>query len=160
MNEETITKVVMSVIREAMPDKVKMTLKMAEALMKSVEEKAASMGISVVVAVSDASARPVAIHCMDGAFIGSYDVALNKTFTAIAFQMSTEKLGKLSQPGDSLYGVQFTNEGKIVIFGGGEPLLLGSIIIGALGVSGGTAEQDTALAAYGKNMLKEVISCL
>lgn len=159
MDEEMIAKVALSVIREQMTGTVSINLKLATALIEKVEQKAASMGLAVVAAVSDAAGRPVAIHCMDGAFIGSYDVALNKTYTSIAFQMSTEQLGKLAQPGESLYGVQFTNEGRIVIFGGGELLAVNGKIIGALGVSGGTAEQDTILAAYGKEVLKEVIAC-
>ena len=70
--------------------------------------------------------------------------------------MSTAKLAELAAPGGSLYGIQFTNQGKIVIFGGGEPLESGGKIVGGLGVSGGTAEQDTALAAYGRQVFKEV----
>lgn len=137
-----------------------MNLKTANALIGRVQEKAKEMGIPVVAAVSDKAGRPVAVQCMDGAYIGSFDVALHKTYTCVAFKMSTEALGKLAQPGESLYGIQFTNEGKIVIFGGGEPLYLGDRLIGALGVSGGSAEQDTALAAYGKDILKEVVTCL
>ena len=137
-----------------------MNLKTANALIGRVQEKAKEMGISVVAAVSDKAGRPVAVQCMDGAYIGSFDVALHKTYTCVAFKMSTETLGMLAQPGESLYGIQFTNEGKIVIFGGGEPLYLGDRLIGALGVSGGSAEQDTALAAYGKDILKEVVTCL
>ena len=68
--------------------------------------------------------------------------------------MSTAQLGTLSQPGESLYGIQFTNNGKIVIFGGGEVLKKDGIIVGAIGVSGGSAEQDTALAAYGKSVFE------
>lgn len=97
---------------------------------------------------------------MDGAYIASYDIAVNKTYTSAGLKMSTAKLGELSQPGQPLYGIQFTNEGKIVIFGGGEPLESEGNIIGALGVSGGSAEEDTFLAAYGREILKEVISCL
>ena len=97
---------------------------------------------------------------MDGAYIASYDIAVNKTFTSAGLKMSTAELANLSQPGQPLYGIQHTNEGKIVIFGGGEPLEIDGKIIGAIGVSGGTAEQDTMLAAYGKEVLKEVISCL
>ena len=74
--------------------------------------------------------------------------------------MSTETLSHLSRPGDDLYGIQFTNGGKIVIFGGGEPLEADDKIIGALGVSGGSATQDTEIAAYGKEAFKEVIACL
>ena len=128
--------------------------------MEKIEAKAAEWGMRVVTAVSDAAGRPVAVHCMDGAYIGSYDVALNKTYTSIAFQMSTEELGKLSQPGGSLYGIQYTNQGRIVIFGGGELLEQDGKIIGALGVSGGTAKQDTELASYGKAVFEEVIACL
>ncbi len=136
-----------------------MNLKLALALMEKVEAEAKRIGVKAVVAVSDASGRPVAIHCTDGAFIGSYDVALNKTYTAVAFQMSTAKLAELAAPGGSLYGIQHTNEGKVVIFGGGEPLYVNDVMIGAIGVSGGTAEQDTYLGAYGQNILKEVIAC-
>lgn len=149
------------IIREVlsqMKAPVTMNLKLALALMEKVEAEAKRIGVKAVVAVSDASGRPVAIHCTDGAFMGSFDVALNKTYTAVAFQMSTAKLAELAAPGGSLYGIQHTNEGKIVIFGGGEPLYVDDVLIGALGVSGGTAEQDTYLGAYGKNILKEVIA--
>lgn len=134
--------------------RVSMPLDLAVKLIEKIEAKAAEWDMRVVTAVSDASARPVAIHCMDGAYIGSYDVALNKTYTSIAFQMSTAQLGHLSRPGESLYGIQFTNNGKIVIFGGGEVLKKDGVILGALGVSGGSAEQDTALAAYGKSIFE------
>ncbi len=111
-------------------------------------------------AVSDAAGRPVAVHCMDGAYMGSFDLALNKAYTAIAFQMPTARLGTLSLPGEGLYGIQQTNQGRIVILGGGELLLWGGVIIGALGVSGGTAKQDTELAAYGRSICEEVVKCL
>ena len=89
-----------------------MNLKLALALIERVEAEAEKMGVKAVVAVSDASGRPVAVHCMDGAYIGSFDVALNKTYTSVAFRMSTAKLAELAAPGGSLYGIQFTNEGK------------------------------------------------
>ena len=135
-----------------------MNLKTAKALIEAVEQEAQRVGVKAVVAVSDAAGRPIAIHCMDGAYIGSFDVALNKTYTSVAFQMPTSKLAELAAPGGSLYGIQHTNEGKIVIFGGGEPLYVDGVLIGALGVSGGTAEQDTKLGEYGKNILKDVIN--
>ena len=75
-----------------------MPLKLAVKLIERIEAKAAEWDMRVVTAVSDAAGRPVAIHCMDGAYIGSFDVALNKTYTSIAFQMSTAELGKLSGP--------------------------------------------------------------
>lgn len=137
-----------------------MNLLLAQKLLERIEKEATKRGISVVIAISDKAGRPVAIHCMDNAYIGSFDVALNKTYTSVAFQMSTKELGQLSQPGQSLYGVQYTNQGKIVIFGGGEPLLHQGKMIGALGISGGSAQQDSDLAVFGKEVLKEVIKCL
>lgn len=140
--------------------KHKMTLETANALIEKVREKAEEMGVRVVVAVADQAGRPVAVQSMDGAYIASFDIALNKSFTSASLKMSTEALSHLSQPGQSLYGIQFTNGGKIVIFGGGEVLEAEGKMIGALGVSGGTAEQDTELAAYGREVFKEVIACL
>ena len=150
-----------SIVREILKQvkaPVTMSLDLALKLMEKVEEEAKRIGIKVVVAVSDASGRPVAVHCMDGAYMGSYDIAVNKTYTAVAFQMPTAKLAELAAPGGSLYGIQFTNQGQVVIFGGGEPLYIDDVMIGAIGVSGGSAEQDIYLGTYGKNILKEVIA--
>ncbi|MCI8978156.1 heme-binding protein [bacterium 1xD8-48] len=159
MEKQHLEKIVNSLVGKAIVKEV-MSLKLAVALIQKVEEKAREMDMRVVIAVSDASGRPVAVHCMDGAYHGSFDVALNKTYTSTAFQMSTKELSRLCQPGQDLYGLQFSNDGKVMILGGGEPLTVGDTMIGALGVSGGTATQDTELAAYGRAMLKEVIACL
>lgn len=153
MDEQMIAQVVTEVIS-------KMPLSLAKQLIEKIEIRAKEMQVAVVIAVSDKTARPVAIHCMDDAFVASFDIALNKTFTSAGLKMSTAKLSTLSQPGQSLYGIQHTNQGRIVIFGGGEPLMIGEKLVGAIGISGGTAEQDTALAAYGKEVFKEVVSCL
>jgi len=94
----------------------------------------------------------------DDAFIASVDIAMNKAFTSVSLKMSTDELGRLAQPGESLYGIQFTNNGRIVIFGGGVPLLNDGVIVGGFGVSGGTAEQDTAFGEYAKELFeKELI---
>ena len=137
-----------------------MTLEVAVKLIEAVENKAKEMGLAVVVAVSNAAGRPIAVHCMDGAYHGSFDVAVNKTFTSTAFQMATAKLAELCRPGESLYGLQFSNDGKVMILGGGEPLMIGNTMIGALGVSGASAQEDSDLAAFGAAALKEVITCL
>ncbi|MCI9442219.1 MAG: heme-binding protein [Ruminococcus sp.] len=173
MNEQEISGVVQAVL-EGMKNtgsahtsghvckckKHKMTLDTANALIQKVREKAEWMGVRAVVAVADQAGRPVAVQSMDGAYIASFDIALNKSFTSASLKMSTEALSHLCQPGQSLYGIQFTNDGKIVIFGGGEVLEAEGKMVGAIGVSGGTAEQDTELAAYGREVFKEVIACL
>ena len=132
------------------------TLDEAKTLSEQVRKRAKEMGVNAVVAVSNRSARPILVECMDDSFIASYDVAVSKAFTVVSLKMSTSELKPLAQPGGALYGIQFTNDGKIVIFGGGEPLKNSAgKIVGGLGVSGGTEEQDTALAAYGKEIFEK-----
>lgn len=154
MNEELICQVVEKAVREA--GKAVMTLETAKKLIEKVEKKAEEMGIAVIIAVADKAARPVAVHCMDDAYIASFDIALNKAYTSAGLKMSTAELSRLSGPGQPLYGIQHTNEGKIVVFGGGEVLEANGRIAGALGVSGGTLEQDTYLAAYGREAFAQI----
>lgn len=159
MNENTISQIVSQVVsdvRKSTETKC-ITLPQARRLIAKVEEKAAQIGVRAVVAVTNTAARPVAIECMDDSFIASYDVALSKAFTVVALKMSTIELKSMTKPGDSLYGIQFTNDGKIVVFGGGDPLRYNGTIIGGLGVSGGTEEQDTMLSAYGASVLPEIM---
>ena len=155
MNEKELTGVVDAVIRK-MADVSDMTLDMALALSEAVRVKASEIGVKAVVAVSNRGANPVLVQCMDDSYIASYDIALNKAYTSVALKMPTWKLSELAKPGSSLYGIQFTNQGKIVIFGGGEPLCnRKGEIIGAIGVSGGSESEDTALAAYGKEIFEK-----
>ena len=126
-------------------------------LCEAVKTEAKRIGVNAVVCVSDRGGHPILVECMDDAYIASYDVAVNKAFTVVALKMSTMTLKPLAQPGESLYGIQFTNGGKIVIFGGGEPLTDGEgAVIGGLGVSGGSEEQDTALAAFGRRYFDSI----
>ena len=127
-------------------------------LCKAVRDHAAAHDVKVVTAVSDAGGNPVAMLRADDAFIASVDIATNKAFTAVSLKMTTEELGRLAQPGQSLYGIQFTNNGRMVIFGGGVPLVENGVIVGGFGVSGGTAEQDTAFGNFAKDFYeKELI---
>jgi len=131
------------------------TLERAKALIGKVEALAAEAGVHAVVAVCDEGGHPVALHRMDGGFIASVDIALNKAYTCVALKRPTKDLASLAQPGAPLYGIQWTNGGRIVIFGGGEPLLSGGAVVGGLGVSGGTLEQDTRLAELGRRVWEE-----
>lgn len=149
----------MQSIVEAVVSKIKpqdMTLSAAQRIAQKVRERAEQMGVKAVVAISDRAAHPVLVESMDDAYIASYDIAVQKAFTVVSLKMSTATLKPLASPGGSLYGIQFTNGGKIVIFGGGEPLKNGlGEIIGGIGVSGGSEEQDAALAAYGKEIFEK-----
>ena len=154
MDSSQITEIVRNVIIQQKQD---MSLELAKTLAKRVEERAAMMGVKAVVVIMNSGANPVHVHCMDDSFIASYDVAFNKAYTVVGLKISTIELKKLAQPGGSLYGIQNTNDGKIVIFGGGEPLMIGGRIVGGLGVSGGTEDEDTALAAYGRQVFMELV---
>lgn len=147
--------IVDTVVRE-MGGVSNISLEAARSLSEQIRKKAADMGVNAVVAISDRAGNPVLVECMDNSYIASYDIALNKSFTVVSLKMSTSDLKPLAQPGGSLYGIQFTNGGKIVIFGGGEPLCnVKGEIIGGLGVSGGTEAEDSALAAFGKQLFEK-----
>ena len=153
MTEQEIARLVGAVI-EALPQG-SITLEKANLLIAAVRERAAQMGVKAVVAIADKHANPVSVQCMDDSYIASYDIAVNKAFTVASLKMPTTALKTLATPGGSLYGIQFTNSGRIVIFGGGVPLYdKNGNIVGGLGVSGGSEEQDTALAEYGAEWYK------
>lgn len=138
------------------PFEGKMTLTLARALIEGVRREAERIGVRSVVAVSDGGGNPVSVDCSDGAYYASYDIAVNKAYTSVALQMPTSRLASLAAPGGSLYGIQHTNGGRIVIFGGGDPLKYNGAVIGGIGVSGGSAEEDTALSAYGAELFYEL----
>lgn len=144
------------VIKETLNTTYNMNLELARDLSEKIRQKAAKMGVNAVVAITNRGGNPVLVECSDHSFIASYDIALNKAYTVVALKMDTKKLATLARPGGSLYGIQFTNQNRIVIFGGGEPLLNEKgDVIGGLGVSGGTEEQDTELARYGKEIFEK-----
>ena len=156
MNEAEIKKIVQNTIASLKADKSVMTLSLAERLCDAVIQEAKRTGVKAVVCVSDAGGHPRLVKSMDDAYIASYDVAVNKAYTSVALKMSTIELKPLAQPNGSLYGIQFTNGGRIVIFGGGDTLVnKDGKIIGGLGVSGGSEEQDTALSAFGKRYFEK-----
>ncbi len=164
MNDDKIARIADAVVRGMKSDSVPQIakssnfgLKQAKKLIELVEAKAKEMGLNVVVAVADSGANPIAAVCMDNAYIASYDIAVNKAYTAVALKMTTKKLSGLARPDGPLYGIQHTNGGRIVIFGGGDPLVYNGMIIGGLGVSGGSEEQDTALSAYGASLINEIM---
>ncbi len=119
----------------------------AKRLIEAVELRAKEQGKHAVIAVSNSEGNPVAVHVMDGAFLVSYEVAVKKAYTAVAVKMSTMELSALCQPGGTFYGLQALD--KVITFGGGIPLYHDGVIVGGLGVSGGTGEEDHDLALYG-----------
>jgi uncharacterized protein GlcG (DUF336 family) len=98
------------------------------------------------IAVVDAGANLTAFARMDGAWLGSIDIAINKAFTSRAFDITTRDLGSNSQPGNQFYGIHVSNHGRVMIFAGGVPLKANGQVVGAVGISGGSGEQDQAVA--------------
>ena len=122
------------------------TLEDAKRMLSAAEAKAASLGIPYNIAVVDAGGHLVVFLRQEGALIGSIDLAIEKAVTARIFAKPTSDLARLAQSGEPLFGIQESNSGKVVIVGGGIPIKFGGNIIGAVGASAGTVEQDIAVA--------------
>jgi uncharacterized protein GlcG (DUF336 family) len=112
---------------------------------KKAEEVHQPMNIAVVCA----GGHLLAFERMEGAWIGSVDIAQKKAWTSRAFDIETGKLGTLSQSGDQFFGIHASNDGKVMIFAGGVPIRQDGKVVGAVGVSGGLGEQDQAVAEAG-----------
>ncbi len=125
------------------------TLQTAQTIVAAAERRARDIGVPMNIAVVDEGANLVAFARMDGAWLGSIDIALGKAFTARAFDLGTEELAPMSQPGQPLYGITATNHGRVVILHGGLPLQAGGAVVGAIGVSGGAVAQDQQVAEAG-----------
>src|ERR671926_153989 len=117
------------------------TLEDARRIIAAAEKKAGEIGQPMNIAVVDEGGNLVAHVRMDGAWIGSIDISINKAFTSRAFDISTKDLGDLSQPEEQFFGIHASNHGRIMIFAGGIPLKQGGKVVGAIGVSGGLGKQ-------------------
>ena len=125
------------------------TLADARKVIAAAEKKAQEIKQPMNVAVVDEGGNLMSHARMDGAWIGSIDISINKAFTSRAFDITTKDLGKNSQPGDQFFGIHVSNHGRIMIFAGGIPLKRGGKVVGAIGVSGGSGEQDQTVAEVG-----------
>jgi uncharacterized protein GlcG (DUF336 family) len=121
----------------------------AKAIIAAAEAKAAEIGQPMNIAVADAGGNLIAHVRMDGAWLGSIDISIKKAYTARAFDIATRDLAKHSQSGGQFFGIHASNDGKIMIFAGGIPLKRDGKVVGAIGVSGGSGEQDHAVAEAG-----------
>ncbi len=126
-----------------------LTLEAAERIVAAAKKKAAEIKTKMDIAVVDAGGNLKAFARMDGAWLGSIDIAQRKARTARWFDMNTGEIGKLSQPGGPLYGIEHSN-GGLITFPGGVPLKNSKgKIVGAIGVSGSTVENDHTVAVAG-----------
>ncbi|WP_240375047.1 GlcG/HbpS family heme-binding protein [Bacillus piscicola] len=131
------------------------SLSTAARMAEAGEKKAGQIGVPIVFTVLDASGNTVLVHRMDRALLGSLDVSYKKAYTAAAFRKPTHDLTENVQPGFHLYGLQWTNNHKVVPLGGGYPVKAGDTVLGGIGVSGGAIEEDIQIAEAALEAFKD-----
>src|ERR1700742_3661801 len=125
------------------------TLEDAKRIIAAAEKKASEIGQPMNIAVVDAGGNLVSHARMDKAWIGSVDISINKAWTSRAFDIATKDLAQHSQSGGQFFGIYASNHGRVMIFAGGIPLKRGGEVVGAIGVSGGSGDQDPPVAEAG-----------
>ena len=125
------------------------TLEDARRVIAAAEAKAAEIGQPMNIAVVDGGGNLVSHVRMDGAWIGSIDISINKAYTSRAFDITTKELAANSQSGDQFFGIHVSNNCRVMIFDGGIPLKRDGVVVGAIGVSGGSGNQDHSVAEAG-----------
>ena len=131
-----------------------LTLNDARKIIAAGEKKAEEIGQPMNIAVADSGGNLIAHIRMDGAWIGSIDISIKKAFTSRAFDIATKDLATHSQSGGQFFGIHASNDGKIMIFAGGVPIKQNGKVVGAIGVSGGSGDQDHAVAEAGAAAFK------
>lgn len=149
INEDMVKKITSDLVSSLKPNKL--TLDIAKKLLDKAENKAKEINIPVVIALVDEGGNLIAQHKMDDALLISVSLSLNKAYTSVATKMSTENLSELILPGKPLYTLE--NIKNITAVGGGIPIIIGEHIVGAIGVSGGSVEEDILIA---KTALEEI----
>ena len=134
-----------------------MKLQIAKNLLEFVEAVSVRLKLKMVFSVCNQYGNMVAVHAMDDAYLVSFDISMKKAYTAAALRLPTIELTKLAAPGQPLFGVDRLDEGRIIIIGGGVPLYHNGVLVGGLGASGGSGEEDHAVAACGAAALSRII---
>lgn len=148
-------------IKRKVMDKLKMnetsclefSLSILKRIAEAAERKAAEMGVPIVFAAVDKGGNLILLHRMEESLLASIDIAANKAYTALSLKMPTNELSGPANPGGALYGITATNRSRIVPFGGGYPVFQDGSVIGGIGVSGGTVEQDMEIAKHALSIL-------
>jgi uncharacterized protein GlcG (DUF336 family) len=134
------------------------TLELAGRMTQAAIDQAASIGVLVSAAVVDQGGHLVHFQRMDKAEVAGPTLAVDKAFTAVAHRIDTAELGPLTQPGGDLWGLQANGGGRYVVFGGGVPCWHDGVVVGAVGVSGGTSEEDVTCARAGLAVFESFLS--
>ncbi|MEW9676423.1 heme-binding protein [Lentibacillus sp. L22] len=127
-------------------------LDLAKQLIDGAEKEAQKIGVNMVITILDEGGNLIAVHRMDDAWLASIDISQNKAWTSVALKMPTSNLAEATVPNAELYGINTTNNGRIVVFGGGYPLVQDGKVVGAVGVSGSSVEHDCQVAQAAVNV--------
>jgi uncharacterized protein GlcG (DUF336 family) len=134
---------------EIYKDSIKLTLEGAKIILAASETKAKEIGVPMSIAIVDEGCNLIAFEKMDSAKITSIDIAINKAFTAAGSRKGTHEYAEVASPGKPAFGIHVSNQGRFTIFGGGLPILIKGEVVGGVGCSSGTAEQDREVAQAG-----------
>ncbi|MEH7526458.1 heme-binding protein [Bacillus sp. JJ1503] len=136
----------------------KITLELAKEIIAGAEEEAKRIGVSMVISVVDEGGNLIATHRMDDAWLASIEIAQNKAWTSVALKMPSANLADATVPAAELYGLNTTNSGRLVVFGGGIPLVNDGKVVGAVGVSGSTVPHDVQVAEAAVKVFNNKVS--
>lgn len=128
----------------------------AKELIEASERNAGEIAVPSVITIANPEGNLVAQHRMDGAWLASVNISRNKAYTAAALEMPTHELAEMTEPGESLYGLQTTDDERLVVFGGGFPLRRDGEIVGTIGSSGGLVDEDMEVAQAGIDRFDEL----
>ncbi|WP_257351351.1 GlcG/HbpS family heme-binding protein [Pseudalkalibacillus decolorationis] len=134
-----------------------LTLDAAKKLIEGAEKEAKKLDVAMVISILDEGGNLIATHRMDDAWIASIDIAQNKAWTSVALKMSTADLADATVPKAELYGLNTTNNGRLVVFGGGIPLIKEGKVVGAVGVSGSKVADDVQVAEAAVKVFEEAL---
>ncbi|WP_042664140.1 heme-binding protein [Haloferax sp. ATB1] len=133
-------------------------LEIATQLIEAAEQRADKIDNPMVITVANSEGNLIAQHRMDGAWLASVNISRNKAYTSAALDMPTHELAEASEPGNSLYGLDTRGDGRMVVFGGGYPLMKDDEVVGAIGVSGGAVSQDCDVAEAGVEKWDDLVT--
>lgn len=136
----------------------KLSLELAKKIIEGAELEAKNLGVSMVITIVDEGGNLIATHRMDDAWLASIEISQNKAWTSVALKMPTANLADATVPQASLYGLNTTNSGRIVVFGGGIPLTDNGKVVGAVGVSGSTVPHDIQVAEAAVKAYEHIIA--
>lgn len=146
LNDEVVKEIANNLINSFKNNLI--CIEKAKLFAERAEKKALEINVPVVITILDEGGNLILQHRMDSAPIGSISVSYSKAYTAISFKMTTEYISKMALPGNSFYGLESVDGGKFCIIGGGIPIKKNNRIIGAIGISGGSVEEDISIAEF------------